>query len=81
MRDLLAPKWLLLFLIVAVLSAVFISLGMWQLERWDESKVEAAQVAERLGVARVAVDARLQVGLRRDARGGAGGQSDEEDQG
>lgn len=46
-RRLLQPKWLLAHLVVLVVAVVFIRLGMWQLDRLEERRVENQVGSER----------------------------------
>ncbi len=55
MRDLLRPGWLVLFVIVALLTGLFLSLGAWQLRRWDDAKAQAAEVDARVDATPIAL--------------------------
>lgn len=43
------PKWIVGTIVVITLAAIFISLGLWQLDRLEERKAENAAGEERLG--------------------------------
>lgn len=49
-RFLLTPKWLLGHVIVVAVAALFVSLGLWQLERHEQRTSRNALVAERMSV-------------------------------
>lgn len=49
-RFLLTPKWLLGHVIVVAVAALFVSLGLWQLERHEQRTTRNALVAERMSV-------------------------------
>jgi surfeit locus 1 family protein len=56
MHALLRPRWVVLFLVTAVLIAAFISLGLWQWSRLGERRAHNAVVAERLVAEPVGID-------------------------
>ena len=47
MRALLTPRWIAAGLVVVVLSVVFANLGLWQLRRLDERRLENTIGASR----------------------------------
>lgn len=43
------PKWIVAGLVVALLAALFVRLGFWQLSRLEERRIENAIASQRLG--------------------------------
>ncbi|MFB3044061.1 MAG: SURF1 family protein [Acidimicrobiia bacterium] len=41
-RQLLTPKWMIAHLVVLLVVVLFVRLGFWQLDRWDERRLENA---------------------------------------
>jgi len=54
------PKWVVAFVVVVMLAALFIRLGFWQLDRLDERRTENAVGESRLDAAAVSLDQLLE---------------------
>lgn len=52
-RFLLSPKWLLGHILVAGIAVLFVSLGLWQLDRHEQRAAHNALVSERMNAAPV----------------------------
>ncbi|HUH07501.1 MAG TPA: SURF1 family protein [Egibacteraceae bacterium] len=61
-RFWLTPRWLISHVLVALLAGLFVSLGIWQLNRLDERRAHNAMVAERMGGAAQPLDEALAQG-------------------
>lgn len=58
-RSLLAPRWLVSHVIVALVLVSFPQLGFWQLRRYDEVRQDERRIEERLDAAPVPLDEAL----------------------
>ena len=59
LQKFLTPRWIVAHVVVMVVVAVFIRLGMWQLDRLEERREDNDTVAERLAAQPVALSSLL----------------------